>query len=68
MPTPILHSIQPHALQLLRIESEGGYAALVAGSPSADAQEDAVRSASHTTLSAAAHLLTPAIDDLHKPS
>ena len=49
------------ALQLLRIETEGAYAALVAGSPSADAQEDAIRSASHTTLSATAHLLAPAI-------
>ena len=50
------------ALQLLRIETEGAYAALVAGSPSADAQEDAIRSASYITLPAAAHILAPVIN------
>ena len=40
---------QADAVQLLRIETEGAYAALVAGSPSADAQDDAIRSASFVT-------------------
>ncbi|KAL3149923.1 hypothetical protein ABBQ38_013287 [Trebouxia sp. C0009 RCD-2024] len=37
--------------QLLRIETEGAYAALVAGSPSADAQEDASRDSRQITYS-----------------
>ena len=52
------------ALQLLRIETEGAYAALVAGSPAADAQGDAVRSALHTIFSVAALILAPAITSL----
>ena len=56
-------SVQPHSpsMQLLRIETEGAYAALVAGSPSADAQGDAIRYVSHI-LPAAAYILALAFN------